>query len=89
MTAAIGETKSVDAARCFVVGDNASGNITHHLARRYARDPSTFANVSLAGLIAIQPFYASEERTLAELRLVGAPPSARRAERAGAPPVRV
>jgi len=32
--AATGETKSVDAACCFVVGDNASGNITHHLARR-------------------------------------------------------
>jgi hypothetical protein len=74
---ATGDTKSVDATCCFFAGDNASGNIAHHLARRYALDPSTFANASLAGLIAIHPFYASEERTPAELRLVGAPPSVR------------
>ena len=85
--AATGETKSVDAACCFVVGDNASGNITHHLARRYAQDPSAFANGNHAGLIAIHPFYASEERTPAEPRLVGAPPSARR-QRCGSDPGR-
>ncbi|KAG0529359.1 hypothetical protein BDA96_05G091900 [Sorghum bicolor] len=63
----------IDAARCFVAGDSAGGNIAHHVARRYALDPSAFASLRLAGLIAIQPFFGGEERTPAELRLVGAP----------------
>ncbi|CAD6257562.1 unnamed protein product [Miscanthus lutarioriparius] len=63
----------IDAARCFLAGDSAGGNIAHHVARRYALDPSAFSNLRLAGLIAIQPFFGGEERTPAELRLVGAP----------------
>nr|XP_034606497.1 probable carboxylesterase 18 [Setaria viridis] len=63
----------VDASRCFLAGDSAGGNIAHHVARRYALDPSAFPRVRLAGLIAIQPFFGGEERTPAELRLDGAP----------------
>ncbi|RLM57805.1 putative carboxylesterase 18 [Panicum miliaceum] len=63
----------LDPSRCFLAGDSAGGNIAHHVARRYALDPSAFAAVRLAGLVAIQPFFGGEERTPAELRLDGAP----------------
>jgi acetyl esterase/lipase len=63
----------LDASRCFLAGDSAGGNIAHHVARRYALDPSAFPRVRLRGLIAIQPFFGGEERTPAELRLDGAP----------------
>ncbi|CAL4994301.1 unnamed protein product [Urochloa decumbens] len=63
----------LDAARCYLAGDSAGGNIAHHVARRYALSPSSFRNVRLAGLVAIQPFFGGEERTAAELRLAGAP----------------
>ncbi|KAG2556744.1 probable carboxylesterase 18 [Panicum virgatum] len=63
----------LDPARCFLAGDSAGGNIAHHVARRYALDPSRFAAVRLRGLVAIQPFFGGEERTPAELRLDGAP----------------
>ncbi|CAN6362687.1 unnamed protein product [Urochloa humidicola] len=62
----------LDASRCYLAGDSAGGNIAHHVARRYAA--SSFRNVRLAGLIAIQPFFGGEERTPAELRLGGAAP---------------
>lgn len=70
---AIAGAPPIDAARCFLAGDSAGGNIAHHVARRYALDPSAFTNLRLAGLIAIQPFFGGQERTPAELRLVGAP----------------
>ncbi|XP_040384828.1 probable carboxylesterase 18 [Oryza brachyantha] len=63
----------LDVGRCFVAGDSAGANIAHHVARRYALASATFATLRLAGLIAIQPFFGGEERTPAELRLVGAP----------------
>jgi acetyl esterase/lipase len=63
----------LDASRCFLAGDSAGGNISHHVARRYAADVQTFKNVRLAGVIAVQPFFGGEERTPAELRLDGAP----------------
>nr|CAD39885.2 OSJNBb0067G11.8 [Oryza sativa Japonica Group] len=61
-----------DVTCSFVVRDSAGANIAHHVARRYALASTTFANLRLAGLIAIQPFFSGEERTPAELRLVGA-----------------
>ncbi|TVU25974.1 hypothetical protein EJB05_28497, partial [Eragrostis curvula] len=63
----------LDAARCFVAGDSAGGNIAHHVARRYALSHSSFTTLRLVGLLAIQPFFGGEERTPAELRLDGAP----------------
>ncbi|KAF0895187.1 hypothetical protein E2562_008528 [Oryza meyeriana var. granulata] len=63
----------LDVTRCFVAGDSAGANIAHHVARRYALASHTFTTLRLAGLIAIQPFFGGEERTPAELRLVGAP----------------
>ncbi|EEE51898.1 hypothetical protein OsJ_33487 [Oryza sativa Japonica Group] len=68
-----GDVPPLDVTRCFVAGDSAGANIAHHVARRYALASTTFANLRLAGLIAIQPFFGGEERTPAELRLVGAP----------------
>nr|CAB3491326.1 unnamed protein product [Digitaria exilis] len=64
---------SIDVSRCYLAGDSAGGNIAHHVASRYASNPSAFARVRLRGLIAIQPFFGGEERTPSELRLAGAP----------------
>jgi acetyl esterase/lipase len=63
----------LDVSRCFVAGDSAGANIAHHVARRYALSSPSFANVRVAGLVAIQPFFGGEERTPSELRLDGAP----------------
>jgi acetyl esterase/lipase len=63
----------LDAARCFLAGDSAGGNIAHHVARRYALDQHSFRRVRVAALLAIQPFFGGEGRTPAELRLHGAP----------------
>lgn len=64
----------LDVSRVFLAGDSAGGNIAHHVARRYAAaESSTFSNVRIKGLIAIQPFFGGEERTGSELRLDGAP----------------
>ncbi|KAG8044827.1 hypothetical protein GUJ93_ZPchr0011g27461 [Zizania palustris] len=64
----------LDVSRCFLAGDSAGANIAHHVARRYAlASPTTFNTLRVASLIAIQPFFGGEERTPAELRLVGAP----------------
>nr|CAB3489579.1 unnamed protein product [Digitaria exilis] len=61
----------LDVTRCYLAGDSAGGNIAHHVARRYATHVSTFRNVRLAGVVAIQPFFGGEERTPSELRLGG------------------
>uniref|UniRef100_A0A0E0ME62 Alpha/beta hydrolase fold-3 domain-containing protein n=1 Tax=Oryza punctata TaxID=4537 RepID=A0A0E0ME62_ORYPU len=68
-----GAVPPLDAARCYLAGDSAGGNIAHHTARRYACDATAFQNVRVAGLVAIQPFFGGEERTDSELRLDGAP----------------
>uniref|UniRef100_A0A0D9XQP2 Alpha/beta hydrolase fold-3 domain-containing protein n=1 Tax=Leersia perrieri TaxID=77586 RepID=A0A0D9XQP2_9ORYZ len=68
-----GDIPPLDVARCFVAGDSAGANIAHHVSRRYTAAFSTFSNLRLAGLVAIQPFFGGEERTAAELRLAGAP----------------
>ncbi|KAF8730732.1 hypothetical protein HU200_016594 [Digitaria exilis] len=65
---------ALDVSRCFLAGDSAGGNVAHHVARRYATHVSTFRNVRLAGVIAIQPFFGGEERTPSELRLDGVGP---------------
>ncbi|KAJ1291806.1 hypothetical protein BS78_02G345000 [Paspalum vaginatum] len=48
-------------AAVFVAGDSAGGNVAHHVA---ARLPN-----SVAGLVALQPFFGGEARTGSELRL--------------------
>ncbi|THU51323.1 hypothetical protein C4D60_Mb06t29810 [Musa balbisiana] len=63
-----------DLSSCFLVGDSAGGNIVHHVARRWAADADGgWKKVRLAGMVLIQPYFGGEERTEAELRLVGAP----------------
>ncbi|XP_077224467.1 putative carboxylesterase 18 [Tasmannia lanceolata] len=69
-----GFAPAADLSRCFLAGDSAGGNIAHHVARRIYNTPrSEFREVRVIGLVAIQPFFGGEERTPAELRLVGAP----------------
>ncbi|RWW25676.1 hypothetical protein GW17_00009965 [Ensete ventricosum] len=63
-----------DLSSCFLVGDSAGGNIVHHVARRWAADADGgWKRVRLSGMVLIQPYFGGEERTEAELRLVGAP----------------
>ncbi|URE10986.1 gibberellin receptor [Musa troglodytarum] len=63
-----------DLSSCFLAGDSAGGNIVHHVARRWAADADGgWKRVRLAGMVLIQPYFGGEERTEAELRLVGAP----------------
>uniref|UniRef100_A0A0D9XQP1 Alpha/beta hydrolase fold-3 domain-containing protein n=1 Tax=Leersia perrieri TaxID=77586 RepID=A0A0D9XQP1_9ORYZ len=64
----------LDVSRCYLAGDSAGGNIAHHVARRFATECSTFRNVRVAGVVAIQPFFGGEERTESEMRLDGAAP---------------
>ncbi|XP_077249694.1 putative carboxylesterase 18 [Tasmannia lanceolata] len=69
-----GFAPTADLSRCFLAGDSAGGNIAHHVARRISDTPqSEFRTVRVIGLVAIQPFFGGEERTPAELRLVGMP----------------
>ncbi|KAM0940202.1 putative carboxylesterase [Dioscorea sansibarensis] len=64
-----------DLSNVFLAGDSAGGNIAHHVTRLWAaeHDSKPWARVRISGLVAIQPFFGSEDRTPAEIRLEGAP----------------
>lgn len=53
-----------DLNHCFLAGDSAGGNISHHVAVKGAG--FNFRKLKLAGIIAIQPFFGGEERTESE-----------------------
>ncbi|KAK8519305.1 hypothetical protein V6N13_133229 [Hibiscus sabdariffa] len=63
--------ENADLSRCFLAGDSAGGNIAHHVAVRACK--AEFETLKLRGVICIQPFFGGEERTEAEVELVGAP----------------
>ncbi|KAG9457062.1 hypothetical protein H6P81_001570 [Aristolochia fimbriata] len=58
-----------DLGRVFLAGDSAGGNIAHHVAARFCRDPAAFPALRVAGLVSIQPFFGGEQRTESETRL--------------------
>ncbi|KAF3337796.1 putative carboxylesterase 18 [Carex littledalei] len=58
---------------CFLTGDSAGGNIIHHVTRRWAASVDSWEKVRIKGIVVLQPYFGSEERTEAELRLEGAP----------------
>ncbi|RCV14249.1 hypothetical protein SETIT_2G410600v2 [Setaria italica] len=64
-------TVPVDLSSCFLAGDSAGGNITHHVAQRWASmsAASPPARLCVAGAVMIQPFFGGEERTDAEVEL--------------------
>lgn len=62
----------VDLSSCFLAGDSAGGNITHHVAQRWAVAAASPTNLRVAGAVLIQPFFGGEERTAAEVALDGA-----------------
>ncbi|KAH7681419.1 Carboxylesterase protein [Dioscorea alata] len=64
-----------DLSNVFLAGDSAGGNIAHHVTRLWAteQDSKPWARVRISGLVAIQPFLGSEDRTSAEKKLKGAP----------------
>ncbi|WCJ35002.1 alpha/beta-Hydrolases superfamily protein [Euphorbia peplus] len=57
--------------QCFIAGDSAGGNLTHHLVLR-ANDHK-FSNLNIIGAISIQPFFGGEERTESEKLFDGVP----------------
>ncbi|CAD6222835.1 unnamed protein product [Miscanthus lutarioriparius] len=62
----------VDLSSCFLAGDSAGGNITHHVSQRWAAASASLpANLRIAGAVLIQPFFGGEERTAAEVALDG------------------
>ncbi|KAJ0087389.1 hypothetical protein Patl1_07312 [Pistacia atlantica] len=52
---------------CYIVGDNAGGNLAHQVALRATQN--NFLKLEIIGLIAIQPLFGGEERTESEIRL--------------------
>ncbi|GMI93159.1 carboxyesterase 18 [Hibiscus trionum] len=63
--------ENADLSRCFLAGDSAGGNIAHNVAVRACKEE--LGTLKLRGVVCIQPFFGGEERTEAELELVGAP----------------
>lgn len=64
---------NADLSRCFLIGDSAGGNLSHHLAVRVAKTIHEFKELKVIGLIVIQPFFGGEERTESEIRLKNGP----------------
>ncbi|KAK7314849.1 hypothetical protein VNO77_33377 [Canavalia gladiata] len=62
---------AADVTKCFLMGDSAGGNLSHHVAVRICKERLRMVNV--IGLVAIQPFFGGEERTESEIQLEGAP----------------
>ncbi|XWS44612.1 hypothetical protein CRYUN_Cryun15aG0062700 [Craigia yunnanensis] len=61
--------ENADLSRCFLAGDSAGANLAHHVAVRACR--AGFQTLKVMGLVSIQPFFGGEERTEAEMQLVG------------------
>jgi acetyl esterase/lipase len=59
-------------SRCFLSGDSAGGNLTHHVKQHWTA--TAFGPIRIAGIILLQPYFSGEERTPAELRLDGVAP---------------
>ncbi|MCL7028657.1 hypothetical protein MKW94_004537 [Papaver nudicaule] len=63
---------NADLSRCFIAGDSAGGNLSHHLAVRVAKSDE-LKEVGVIGLIGIQPFFGGQERTESEIKLRNGP----------------
>ncbi|KAI7725454.1 hypothetical protein M8C21_025459 [Ambrosia artemisiifolia] len=59
-------------SRCFIAGDSAGGNMSHHVALRASQ--FNFQQLKVIGVVTIQPFFGGEERTDSEKRLDGSAP---------------
>ncbi|AES75954.1 probable carboxylesterase 18 [Medicago truncatula] len=62
---------NADLSKCFLAGDSAGGNLAHDVVVRACK--TGLQNIRVIGLILIQPFFGGEERTEAEINLVGMP----------------
>ncbi|KAL0540559.1 hypothetical protein IC582_020567 [Cucumis melo] len=60
-----------DVSRCFLAGDSAGGNLTHHVAVRAGG--YNFKKLKIKGIIAIQPFFGGEERVESEIKFSKSP----------------
>ncbi|GAA0170786.1 deacetylase [Lithospermum erythrorhizon] len=59
--------ENADLSCCFLAGDSAGGNLSHHVALRACQ--YEFRKLKVMGVLAIQPFFGGEEITEAEKRL--------------------
>ncbi|CAA2934345.1 probable carboxylesterase 18 [Olea europaea subsp. europaea] len=64
--------ENANLSQCFLAGDSAGGNLSHHVAKRACE--SKFKTIKIIGVMAIQPFFGGEERTKAEIELEGIDP---------------
>lgn len=62
----------IDLSRVYLCGDDAGGNIAHHVAVRAAEssdgDALSTSPVSIKGLLLLSPLFGGQERTAAEIR---------------------
>jgi acetyl esterase/lipase len=56
---------TADLSRCFLGGDSAGGNITHHVGCQAAK--TDLGPITIRGLIMLQPFFGGEEKTKSEV----------------------
>lgn len=61
----------IDLSRVYLCGDNAGGNVAHHVAVRAAE--SDISPVSIKGLVLLSPLFGGQERTPAEIRCKNVP----------------
>ncbi|CAM6108327.1 unnamed protein product [Calypogeia fissa] len=63
-----------DISRCFLMGDSAGGNIAHFMACRVAElKEKELLPLRIRGVVLLQPFFGSEQRTQAEITLANVP----------------
>ncbi|GAB2232261.1 hypothetical protein Droror1_Dr00011293 [Drosera rotundifolia] len=58
---------AADPMRCFLAGDSAGGNLAHHVAVQSCK--TKLKEITISGVISIQPFFGGMDRTESEIRL--------------------
>lgn len=62
-----------DVSQCFLAGESAGGNIAHFMACQAAESEEELLPLQIRGVILLQPFFGSEQRTAAEITLANVP----------------
>ncbi|XP_074311655.1 putative carboxylesterase 18 [Silene latifolia] len=62
---------NADVSQCFVAGDSAGGNISHHVVAKALSQ--RFHDLKVIGMINIQPFFGGSDSVISETALEGAP----------------
>lgn len=64
---------NVDLGKIFIAGDSAGANIAHHLAMKVSNGYEFKLEINVLGVMAIQAFFQTEERTESEMELTNVP----------------